>query len=54
MEGFAEYDSANPAEKVNRGNGLHGLDMNLAIVPTEISGVSRSTDFLCMENCLKE
>lgn len=25
------------AEKVNRGNGLHGLDMNLAIEPTEIS-----------------
>lgn len=25
------------AEKVNRGNGLHGLDMNLAIEPIEIS-----------------
>ena len=37
LQGFAEYDSADLAEKVNRGNGLHGLDMNLAIEPTEIS-----------------
>ena len=54
LQGFAEYYSANPTEKVNRGNGFCGSDMDLAIEPTEISWVSRSTDFLCMENCLKE
>ena len=37
LEGFAEYDSANPAEKVNRGNGFRGSDMDLASELIEIS-----------------
>lgn len=37
LEGFAEYYSANPAEKVNRGNGFRGSDMDLASELIEIS-----------------